>query len=93
MQQELSYQVIAIPCISVSLPFPAYSVLYQVCVRACVCVCVCVQADKIHREYQSELREQLKRQTDSHKRLLTEALDTQVHIATPASTGGVGFHW
>ena len=89
MQQELSYQVIAIPCISVSLPFPAYSVLYQVCVRACVCV----QADKIHREYQSELREQLKRQTDSHKCLLTEALDTQVHIATPASTGGVGFHW
>ena len=89
MQQELSYQVIAIPCISVSLPFPAYSVLYQVC----VCVCVCVQADKIHREYQSELREHHKRQTDSHKRLLTEALNTQVHIysdcATPASISGV----
>lgn len=42
-------------------------------------ICCCVQADKIHREYQSELREQLRRQTDSHKQLLTEALNTQVY--------------
>ena len=38
----------------------------------------CVQAGKIHREYQSELREQLKRQTDSHNQLLSDALSTQV---------------
>jgi mitofilin len=35
------------------------------------------RADGIHREYQSELREQLKRQTDSHNQLLSDALNTQ----------------
>ena len=32
----------------------------------------------MHREFQSDLREQLKRQTDTHNQHLTDALNTQV---------------
>ena len=38
--------------------------------------------DKVYREHQSELREELKRQTDSHNYLLTDALNTQVYMHT-----------
>lgn len=36
--------------------------------------------NRVHSEYESELREQLKRQADTHNQLLTDALNTQVQL-------------
>lgn len=66
MQQELSYQV-------------SGCVMYTATVAVGL-LGGYVQVDRVHSEYESELREQLKRQADSHNQLLTDALNTQVQL-------------